>query len=160
MAPRSKPKTVTVIDNETGEVRDEVFLVQRRQARISEDWIMLMQDTMCRLAEHGAMGLQEWRVLALLLGKLDFENWIRLPQTAIAARLHMRPSNVSRALARLVEIGLLAKGPRVAGGHTYRLNSQAAWKGKVASLRGHRRNTKEPRLRLVHSAQDADGVSA
>jgi DNA-binding Lrp family transcriptional regulator len=74
------------------------------------------------------------RVLFAALAKLDFENYLVLNQAQLARELGMKQGNVSRAVARLLEEGVLLAGPRIGVNRTYTLNPHYGWKG---SARGH-----------------------
>lgn len=74
-----------------------------------------------------------YKVLLLLLSKLDFENWIHLSQIEIGEKLKIAPSNISRAMAALKrkEIILIA---RYKGVRCMKLNPCFGWKGSVTAL--------------------------
>lgn len=137
------------VDAETGEVFDTFPMLVLGKPKLAEDWLMVMQEALVAVAQDRDLGWEAGRVLMLLLGRVDFENYVRLPQKEIGDLLDMKAPHVSRAVTTLVERNLLLKGPKVSGSWTYRLNSQVAWRGKVKNLRKHRSHTKEPRLRLV-----------
>ncbi len=143
-------------DAGSGEVSDGMFLVPVR-LRIKGPYALLMLDALGDLSEDRGVGVQEWRVLAKIVSRMDFENWVRLPQSEIAERLRMRQPHVSRALGVLAERGILVRGPKVAGGYTYRLNSQLIWRGRVPDMLKHRAAAREPKLRIVHDADQAPG---
>ncbi|HYW10555.1 MAG TPA: helix-turn-helix domain-containing protein [Longimicrobium sp.] len=73
-----------------------------------------------------------WRVLFFLLGRLEYENHLRVGQGEIARVLEMHKSSVSRALKRLTERGILKPTGEMAGRSSfYTLDTQLAWRGKV-----------------------------
>jgi len=74
-------------------------------------------------------------VFLMALKRLDYENLMVLNHTEIAERLGLKRPNVSRSIAKLLEVGVILAGPRVAGKPTYRLNPGFGWKGKVYKLR-------------------------
>lgn len=139
---------VQQIDAHTGELLEGgslVYIPQR--ARIKEGWVMTFQDGLVKLAQDRSLTQQQWRVLAFLMGKLDFENFIHLPQTAIAEALEMHKTHVSTAISELVKKHILVRGPKVGRVGTLRLSSTLGWKGRVRSLQEERRK----RLALVSS---------
>lgn len=134
-------RTVRQIDAETGEVFDDGTLVYvPYRARIKEGWMMTFQDGLLGLAKDKGLNLEMWRVLSYLMGKLDFENYIHISQAVIAAELGMQPSNMSRAIARLMAKGILIAGPKVGRAKTYRLSPALGWKGRVTSLEKARKS--------------------
>jgi predicted transcriptional regulator len=88
------------------------------------------QEAYLALANSG-LGLDARRVLDILLARLDFENWIHLPQSEIAAMLNMQRSHVSRAMRDLEKVGVILRGPKVGRSITYRINPNFGWKGSA-----------------------------
>ena len=86
------------------------------------------------------VGLEVYRVFMYLNARLDFHNIIHVPQVEIAKALGMRAPNVSRAVKKLVDLGILIPGPVASA---WRLNPQAGWKGKVVDLREAQRQQLE-----------------
>lgn len=122
------------VDAVTGEVLDGGTLVYcPPRAKIREGWFMGFQDGFLSLAALQLTG-REWRVLAYLLGKLDFENYLHVSQADIARQLVIAPPDVSKAVRRLVEAGVLIRGPKVGRAGTLRLAPEFGWKGRVRSL--------------------------
>jgi hypothetical protein len=70
----------------------------------------------------------------VLLGRLDFENWIHIPQRELAETLRMQYQNVSRAIRLLERKGILLRGHKLGKSYGYRLNPYYGWKGKVHQL--------------------------
>jgi DNA-binding Lrp family transcriptional regulator len=93
------------------------------------------------------------RVLVYVLGRMDFENWLRLPQAEVAHALGMHKQNVSRAIGRLVEKGVIEKsGTTVGGAHLYRVSHKLAWRGRVVNWKERDREKHvETRLRARRS---------
>ena len=125
------------IDRETGEVLEGALVWQpKRQPHPYGDRFVVMQmDGLSRLMATPGIGLTEMRVFAELFKKLDFENFIMLPQTEIVALTGIEKANVSRAFKRLVEAGALMRGPKVGHSQTYRLSPEIGWRGKARNLR-------------------------
>ena len=63
---------------------------------------MAMQDGFEWLAKQDFTG-ETWRVLACVMAKLDFENYILIKQADVAIALRMPKQNVSRAMNILLE---------------------------------------------------------
>ncbi len=77
--------------------------------------------------------LEDFRVLMALMEQLDYENLIVATQATIAHDLGMQPSNVSSAIKRLVESGVILKGPKRGTNFSYQLNPEFGWKGSAAN---------------------------
>jgi DNA-binding MarR family transcriptional regulator len=61
-------------------------------------------------------------------------NWIHVPHKEIAGTLHMRASNVSRAIKLLEQKGILLRSAKDRRLYGYRLNPYYGWKSKVRHL--------------------------
>lgn len=137
------------VDAVTGEVLEGGTLVYcPPRARIKEGWFMAFQDGFRALAGLDLTG-REWKVFAILLAQLDFENYIHLAQVDVARELGLAPSHVSAVVKRLVELGLLIRGPKVGRAATYRLAPEFGWKGRVRTLQEARGKA----LRLVQGGK-------
>lgn len=90
------------------------------------------EDRMDALMNSG-LTVEGFRVLFALLKRLDFQNLIVASPTKIGEELNMKPQNVSKAIAKLVAIEVILKGPKVGQSQTYRLNPSYGWKGKPLS---------------------------
>lgn len=83
-------------------------------------------------------------LLTLLYINNDDRVSIVVPQARIARYLRMHPSNVSRAVSRLVREGVLLKGPKVLGLQTHRLNPDFGKRrapARVININEHRTAT-------------------
>ena len=105
---------------------------------------MQSQDSLA-LAQDKELAGRPTRVLLYLLARLDFENFIHVPQVDIGQALELRPSNVSKAIQLLEAKGILIRGPRVGRSFGWRLNPNFGWKGKVRHLQDARRASIAPR---------------
>ena len=70
------------------------------------------------------------RVFLNMVGKLDYNNYIRISQTDLAKELGMKQQNVSRAIKKLIELDVIAEGPRAGLSKTYIMNPNIGIKGK------------------------------
>lgn len=69
------------------------------------------------------------QVFLYLCSRLDFENFIQVPQAEIVEVLKMDKANVSKAVKMLVEKGILIRGPKVGHSYAFRLNPNYGYKG-------------------------------
>jgi predicted transcriptional regulator len=125
-----------LIDVATGELVPAVTLVRRSWK--GEGYFMGFQEMFIGLAADKELTLEPSKVFLYLLGKLDFDNYIYVPQTQIAHDLGMHRSHVSRAISLLASKGILLEGPKVNRSRTFRLNHTYGWKGKLSNLRALR----------------------
>lgn len=120
---------------DTGEVMDGAVLgmfFPKRQNGFREGWIAMAQNALVALAQAD-LGDQARRVLFVILGKLDFENYILVSQSEIAETIGMKRANVSAAIARLEAEGIILRGPKAGRSATFRLNPSYGWKGSASN---------------------------
>lgn len=101
-------------------------------------WFMANQDALIAIASDRELTLEPYRVLMVLFGKLDFENWICIQQAEIAETLNMQRPHVSRAIRILERKGILLRGHKLGKSYGYRLNPYYGWKGKSNKLQNAR----------------------
>jgi len=121
------------VDMATGEILEGATLAvfyPKRKNGFSEGWVAMAQNPMMALAKAD-LGSEAMRVLLILLGRLDFENQLMVSQAELGRFLSMKPSSVSRAIARLVKEEVLRPGPRIGVNRTYSLNPSYGWKGSA-----------------------------
>lgn len=123
------------IDADTGEIIEGGVLVYvGAKTHWRESFFMGIQAAFERLATDERLTLEARRVFDVMLARLSYENNIYLPGVEIAEVLGVTPQQVSRGTRLLVEQGYIIRGPKLGRTHTYRLNSEIAWKGKVRNL--------------------------
>lgn len=141
------------VDTETGEVVDGyvAVLMPKRRNAFGQDWHAMAQTAWDMIATAD-LKQEDFRVMAALMARLDFENLIQVPQVEIAEKLNMQRQNVNRSIKRLVEMGILLEGPKIGRSRSFRLNPSFGWKG---SAKGHHEAIKERMrdagLKLVHN---------
>ena len=124
------------IDLDTGEVLEEGIPVWiGRKPKISDRWFMAFQEAFEQLASDRELTLEHHRVLYYLFSRLDFDNFIQVPQAEIANRLNMQRTHISRAIKVLNDKKIIIRGPKVGRSSSFRLNPNYGWKGKVSNLR-------------------------
>lgn len=131
---------VRQFDAETGEVlNDGCLVLVPQRAKIKEGWMMMFQDALVKLSTDRSMTQRHWRVLAYLLGKLDFENFIHVTQADVGRELEIAKGDVSKLVRDLVRRGIVISGPKVGNARTFRLSPGLGWKGRVRKLQEARR---------------------
>ena len=106
-------RQLSSLDQETGEILDGVVVYCAvKHNPYSGGWVMNSQEALELLATDRDLKGEAYKVLLLLLSRLDFENWIQLSQTEIAEKLDMKKPNVSRAVSLLESKGILLRGPK------------------------------------------------
>ena len=114
---------------------------------------MAFQDKLEELAKDEEINGRAWRVLAALLSRLGWENWLHVSQASLAKELNLDRGNLSREMTLLVKKGVIIKGPKVGRSHSYKLNSNYGFKGKLTDLTDYRRRERS-HLRVVQDDED------
>lgn len=145
------------VDLDTGEVFQgvPVWVGPKIRSPYGRRFYMSSQDALEALAKDPDMTGQAYRVFLYLCSRLDFENFIQVPQTEIAEELDIGRNRVSEAVALLERKHILLRGPKVGRASVFRLNPDFGWKGKVSNLNAARAE----RLKLV-KANDQAGRDA
>jgi predicted transcriptional regulator len=131
----NKDDKVQTVNQKTGEKKDGyfVYIAYPKKKITGNRWIMTFQDSLEIIATDKDMTGQTLKVMLLLMGNLEFENYITIKQVAIAEKLEMDKSVVSRAMRLLIAKGIILK---VKDGTTtgYKLNPHYGWKGTVSNM--------------------------
>lgn len=124
--PLPRERECTVLLGEDGEVTG--YLNKPRKNKLGGHWVATFQDGLAWMARQEMTG-EQWRVFAYLVSRLDFDNYLKVPQKDIAEELKMQKSHVSRAIKGLVELDIITVGPMAGHSKTYRLNPRIAHRG-------------------------------
>ena len=124
--PLPRERECTAILGENGEVTG--YINKPRRNELGGHWVATFQDGLAWMARQEMTG-EQWRVFAYLVSRLDFDNFLKVPQKDIAEELHMQKSHVSRAIKGLVDLDIIAVGPMAGHSKTYRLNPRIAHRG-------------------------------
>ena len=136
---KGKSRRMGTVDLDTGEIFEGgVPVWVKAKVKWSEGFVMGFQESLIEIAADKDMTHEMTRVWLMLLGKISFENWVAIPQKEISEKLNMHKSNVSKAIKKLIDKGLLLKGPKLGHTSSYKINSHHAWKGSVKNLKNDR----------------------
>ena len=122
--PKEK-RYIMITDEESGQIKGCFPL---KPKNLGKGWIALYQNPSIWLAQQNLTG-EQLKVMLVLFGKLDFDNYLRISRQEIADLLNMQPVNVSRAMKKLKELQIIVEGPPAGKFKTYRLNPYIAHKG-------------------------------
>jgi len=131
---------ITYYDKDTGEILASVnpeelvkilaWKDKRKRSKVVSEFyggkVMIFQDILKRAVKDLTEG--ELRVFNYMLGVMDFENWINIPQKQIAKEIGIHPVTVSKIVKQLAEKGYIEiykKGRE----NYYRIRPEVAWKG-------------------------------
>lgn len=124
-------------DVKTGEVAYAVVPVKRNY--FDEEYFCMFQKSLDLISEDRDLTYDDLRVLLKLFRHLDMKNFISISQKDICEKLKMDKSNVSKSMTKLINKGIIIKGPRLNGIYTYTLNANYAYKGHLKNLKQERR---------------------
>ena len=139
-----KHRKIASIDQNTGEILEGVIVYCGvKQNPYSTGWVMNSQQALELLATDKDLTGENYRVLLLLLSRLDFENWIQVTQSEITEKLQMKKQNVSRAISLLEKKKIILKGAKIGRSYAFRLNPYFGWKGQVKNLNEYRKKEED-----------------
>lgn len=100
-----------------------------KKNKIGGNWMATFLDGLRWMAHQDLTG-EQWKVFATICSMIDFDNYIRVNQTALAKELHTNQANVSRSIKKLIDLDIITEGPRAGLYKTYMLNPNIGIKGK------------------------------
>lgn len=110
-------------------------------------WMVIAQEAFAYMAMDKDLTLEPKNVLMYLFGRLDFENFIQIPQVEIANDLGMKKQSVLRAIKLLEKKEIIMRGPKVGRSSCWRLNPRYGYKGNPNGKVD--RDSKNGNLRLI-----------
>ena len=124
-------KRLVQVDAFTGEPQDGfvAYISPKRKNGFQKGWIAMSQSNALLALAKADLGDQARRVLFMLLAKVEFENFIVVSQTEMANELGMSQPNFTKAVSKLVEEGVILRGPKVGRMGSLKLNPEYGWKG-------------------------------
>lgn len=121
-----------------------------------EESVVVWQDAAKTMAKMPDLGAEALRVWLYVVGTVGYENILAMSMSSLGRELSMQRQNVSRAVGKLVDAGILVQEGQFNRSKTYRLNSNVGWRGSIKQLSKHRtkRDRAEPRLQLLKGGKD------
>ena len=148
-------------DLKTGEVEDGalVWIPKKAKSQFGKGWFQMAQKSLQTINAHRKdLGLEGIVVFNALMARLDWENFIQVSQSEIADELAMKPSNVSRAVKKLVDLGFIRLGPKVGRSFTYQLHPELAWKGESQPHFKAREMARKQGWTVISGGKDAERI--
>jgi len=124
-------KRLVQLDIETGEIEHGfvAYVAPKKRNGFLNGWVAMSQQKALIDLAKADLGDEARRVLFMLLGHVEYENYIVVPQSKLAFELGMAKANFSRAVARLVNEGVIERGPKIGRMISLKLNASYGWKG-------------------------------
>lgn len=105
---------------------------------------MVNQDYLARICKHRKeIGGEAMFVLMALLANVGFGNEVLFSRIDLAAEVGMAPSNASRALRKLIDLGLIRRGRKIGSSYSYIIDEDFVWKGSFKAHKEARKNRLE-----------------
>jgi biotin operon repressor len=120
------------------------------------DWMVVAQNAFALMVMDTDLTLEPKNILMYLFSRLDFENYIQVPQVEIAEKLNIQKQNVNRSIKLLEKKGILIRGPKIGRSSSWRLNPNYGFKGNPRGKVG--RDLKSGHLRLVSDNENLNDV--
>ena len=111
----------------------------KKPRKYKAKWLLLWQESssvglsMVELAESNALSQTEWRVLAWIMAQIGIGNHVTVNQREVCRRLHIDKKNASDAVNRLVELGILCKGPKAGRSYTFTVSMAFCSAGELGA---------------------------
>ncbi len=144
-----RPRRRGYADTVTGEMFDLlVTQVPRPTHRQFGVFTMITNQVVDRASD--ALSDSDFKLLIRLATRMDDRNYLFLDLTTLAVEIKRTREYTSRAIARLVDHGMIHRGPKVGRSWTYRLDPHLGWRGDVDQ---RRKATKEAETRWFGAEQ-------
>ena len=124
--PLPTERECTVVLGADGEVKG--YINKPRFNKLGREYFVGFKSGFEGLASMDLTG-EQYKVLMYLFSRLDFDNFLKVPQKEISDKLNLHKSNVSKAIKKLAELDVIAVGPMAGHSKTYRLNPRIAHRG-------------------------------
>ena len=134
------------IDKYTSEEYGFPVIISSKRNPYAKGWFMANQEAIVYLAQDREIKGETYKVLLLLLGNLEFENWIKISITEIANQINIDRSNASKAIKILEQKEIIERGKKIGRFYEFRLSPYLCWKGKVKTLEEYRQQEENKRL--------------
>ena len=126
---QSKFAMVNKITGEEVEGGVPVFVAGKVRWNNNGGYFVGFQEAFGMIAQDKTMTGETLRIWMHLLSRLGFENFIVIKRKDISDELGIKGPHISRAISKLVEKGLLVRGPKVGHSYAYRLDMNVARRG-------------------------------
>lgn len=124
-------KTQDLFDKTTGKKYHTLTPIN---PKFKKDWLAMFQESLETIAGDKDLKGYTLRVFLTLLSRLNFDNYICIPQSHIAKITGIEQPHVSEAIALLVKKQIIFKQEGLGNIKAYKLNPNIAWKGDVTDF--------------------------
>ena len=117
-----------------------VYFVPPKKKKYNERWLLLWQGetgigvSMTEQAEmEKPLTQTEYRVRDWLMGTIGIGNYVYVNQAEMCRRLRIDKKNASTAIKRLIDLGILIRGPKSGRSNTYMVSPAFCFSGALGN---------------------------
>ena len=117
-----------------------VYFQPPKKKNYSARWLLLWQDgsdigvSMTEQAEmEKPLTQTEYRVRDWLMGTIGIGNYVHINQAEMSRRLRIERATASRAIKRLIDLGILIQGPKSGKSNTYMVSPAFCFSGGLGN---------------------------
>lgn len=129
-----------VLPDDSNQIPQNVYFVPPKAKKIwKESWLLLWQTegtgvSMIDQAKYEKPLTQtEYRVRDYIMGTIGIGNMCFINQSEVARQLKIQRADVSRAIKRLISLGIVIAGPKSGRSLTYMINPGFCFAGSLAT---------------------------
>ena len=100
------------------------------------DHCRVFSDQLLTLAVNGNLTGQDWRVLAVCLSEMGFENILDISQTEMQNLLQVNQTHISKSIRKLIALGCLRIEDKRGKQNIYLVNPHLAFKSRSYNHKG------------------------
>lgn len=157
----------TVWPEDSEQAPQTVYFQPPKSRKYDSRWLLLWQEpseigaSIMEQAENDQLTQTEYRVRDWLLGTIGIGNFVYVNQSEMARRLKIERATASRAIKRLIELGILIKGPKSGRSCTYMVSPAFCFSGGLgAGIKARREAIKEGKAKILPFAAVAASSEA
>lgn len=133
-----------------------VYFQPPKKKNYDARWLLLWQDgsdigvSMTEQAEMNVLTQTEYRVRDWLMGTIGIGNYVHVNQAEMARRLHIERATASRAIKRLIELGILIQGPKSGRSNTYMVSPAFCFSGGLGNgIKARKEAIKQHKAKII-----------
>lgn len=147
----------SVWPEEDGQPPQTVYFQPPKNRKYDARWLLLWQDgsdigvSMTEQAEmERPLTQTEYRVRDWLMGTIGIGNYVHVNQAEMARRLRIQRADASRAIKRLIELGILIQGPKSGRSNTYMVSPAFCFSGGLGNgLKARNEAIKQHKAKVI-----------
>ena len=147
----------SVWPEEDGQPPQNVYFVPPKTKKYDMEWLYIWQRpseigvSMTEQAEmERPLTQTEYRVRDWLMGTIGIGNYVHVNQAEMARRLRIQRADASRAIKRLISLGILIQGPKSGRSNTYMVSPAFCFSGGLGNgLKARKEIIKKHKAKVI-----------